>query len=241
MATAADQRRYRTVNQTRRCAAEGCNLFRRRSARLCTLHERHQRHFGHPLAGQIPLATLEAYRFKFAQFIDRHRDTPQARAAIQLCDDMIQHGLPQDVPQWRVKQMAWKRGDVDKRLDDLKQLGVSGREILDRVGGAFLLSRLDPRTLPDDIRLTFRIGMEVLKVRAYPWRDMVSGGTKRDVPGGLVRRVLGSYLRRHLAVFALRVEQGIAAEAKAIVDQAETLATEFAPSTPAPTDQGITS
>ena len=102
MATQAEQRRYRTVNETRKCAAQGCEKFRRRSARLCTLHERHQRHFGHPLAGQIPLATLEAYRFRFAQFVDRHRDTPQVVAAIQLCDDLIEHGLPHDMPKRRL-------------------------------------------------------------------------------------------------------------------------------------------
>ena len=88
MATPAAIRNHRIINSTRYCSAEGCTKFRRRSSRHCEVHERHVRLFGHPLAGRILEATLEEYRFKFSAFIDRHQDTPQVIAAVQLCDDL---------------------------------------------------------------------------------------------------------------------------------------------------------
>ncbi len=227
MATPAAIRRHRIINSTRHCFAEGCTKFRRRSSRHCTIHEKHVRLFGHPFAGRIPETTLEEYRFKFSAFIDRHQDTPQVIAAVQLCADLIQHGLPQELPKWRVKQLLRYRGDVDRRLLDLKALHVTGREVLNATGGVWLMSRLDPRILPDDVRLTYRLGLEVLKTRPFPHRLTANGNEKVDVPGGLPRKAIGDYLRRHLGVFLTRVVEGLDAEVRHEIEQEKTLATKF--------------
>ena len=235
MASPAANRRYRMINSSRHCAAEGCTKFRRRSSRHCEVHERHVRLFGHPFAGRIPEATLEEYRFKFSRFIDRHQDTPQVIAAVQLCADLIEHGLPQTLPKWRVKQLLRYRGDVDKRLLDLKALHVTGREVLNASGGAWLMSRSDPRLCPDDVRLTFRMGIEVLKTRPYPRKITTHGNDRTDVPGGLPRKAIGDYLRRHLGVFFIRVVEGLDAEVRHEIEQEKTLATKFDVTTTTPT------
>lgn len=235
MASPAANRRYRMINSSRHCAAEGCDKFRRRASRYCVLHEKHVRLYGATGAGRIPEATLEEYRFKFSAFIDRHSETPQVRAAVQLCGDLIQHGLPQELPKWRVKQLTRYRGDVDKRLLDLKALHVTGREILDAAGGVWLLSRSDPRILPDDVRLTYRLGLEVLKTRPFPHKITTHGNDRIDVPKGLPRKAIGDYLRRHLGVFFTRVVEGLDAEVQAVIDREKMLATKFDPTPDATT------
>ena len=229
--------RFRTINQTRICFAEGCDKFRCRTARFCTNHNRANLLHGHPLAKHIRLPVLDYHRFKFDQFIGRHIDTDQVKLAIDFCTDLIQQGLPHEVPKWRVKQMYWTRGDVDKRLADLKGLDVTGREVLAAAGGAWLLSKREPRLLPDDNRLTYRMATEIFKVRRYPVKLTSQGNEKPSPPGTMPRRAIGKYVRRHLGVFFERCVQGIDAEAQHAIDQEQTLSTEFDVTT-TPTPEG---
>ena len=97
------------------------------------------------------------------------------------------------------------------------------------------MSRDDPRILPDDVRLTYRLGVEVMKTRPYPRRITTHGNDRTDVPGGLPRKAIGDYLRRHLGVFFTRVVEGLDAEVQAVIDQEKTLATKFNVTTTTPT------
>ena len=232
VSTPAQFARFRTINQTRICFAEGCTKFRHRTARYCNKHNRINLLYGHPLAKHIGLPTLDYHRFKFDQFIGRHADTEQVQIALDFCTDLIQLGLPDETPKWRQKQYYWTRGDVDNRLRDLKDLEVTGREVLAAAGGAWLLCKRDPRLLPDDARLTYRIGTEILKTRRYPRVVTSHGNEKPRAPGTMPRRAIGKYVRRHLGVFFERCAQGIDAEVQHAIDQEQTLSAEFDVTTP---------
>ena len=233
--TPAQFARFRIINETRHCLAEGCNKFRKRTSRFCNTHTRTNTFWGHPLAKHIPTPTLDLYRFMFDQFVGRHADTEQVKLALELCTRLIQEGLPQDLPKWRVKQMYWTRGDVDHRLEDLKALDVTGREVLVAAGGAWLLARREPRLLQDDMRLTYRLGAEIFKTRQFPVRLTSHGNLKPHPPGTMPRRSVGKYIRRHLGVFFERVCQGIDAEQQHAIDQDATLSSEFNVTTATPT------
>ena len=229
MATAASHRRYLTINRSRLCSAKGCTKHRRRTSRFCTNHERHQRWYGHPFAGAIPLATLRRHRDDFEEFIRKHRDTPQVIAATQVCQDLIDWGVPTDkLSKWRADQ--YERFNVQGKIRDLKDQEVDGREVLGAAGGVWLLAHFEPRELSDDVRLDYRIGLEVLKLRPTRYRLKLNGkGEKRAVVGGLPRRAIGQHLRRRLGMFFARVIEGIAADQQATADHEALLATQFDP------------
>lgn len=228
MASPAANRRYRMINSSRHCAAEGCTKFRRRAARFCLLHERHQRWYGHWSAGAIPLATLRRHRDDFDDFIRKHRDTEQVQAATQVCQDLIDYGVPTEKLS-KYKAGQYERGHVHTKIRDLRDQAVEGAEVLSVAGGAWLLARFEPRVLGDDVRLDFRMGLEVLKLRPTRYRINMNGKEVRATVGGLPRRAIGSHLRCKLGVFFQRVVQGIADEQQAAVDHAALLATRFDP------------
>ena len=232
----AAERRHRLINPHRHCSAPGCTRHRRRSSRYCRTHERRARLYGHPQGGQIDRKMLHSYRQQMADFLDTHADTPQVKAAVALLDDMLNYGLPKELPAWRHAQHS--QSDVVSRIRDLRDQGVTGRELLEIVGGVWLLAHDEPRTLPDDIRLTYRLGLEVMKSRTLPKRlhnSPTAGGmlSRTSHPGSLPRKAIGGFVRRRLGVFFMRVIEALDAEDRYALKQAQTLAAPFIP-TPDP-------
>ncbi len=219
--SAAAQRRHRFINPTRHCGAPGCTRHRRRSSRYCRTHERRARLYGHPMGGQIDRKLIASYRQEFTDFIDRHADTPQVKAAVELMSDSIQRGLPY-------------RSDpgADFRLRHLRDEGVTGKEALEIVGGVWLLSYREPRALPDDARLTYHLGLALIKARPYPQRLYKSPTAGKMLsrsmfPGSLARRAIGEFVRRRLGVFFMRCIEAMNAEDRQDQERAQTLATPF--------------
>ena len=203
------------------------------------IHERHHLWYGHPLAGGLPRATLRLHREAFQDFIRAHRGEPQIEAATKVCQDMIDHGIPDDGKPSKYRQSKYERFNVAGRIRALKDQQVTGKEVLAAAGGAWLLSYYEPRVLPDDGRLDYRMGIEVFKTRPMIYRVKLYGkGEKKDVIGGYPRKAVGQYLRRQLAVFFTRVIQGIAADQQAVVDHEALLAQEFTTAIPVTPDKG---
>ncbi len=219
--SAAAQRRHRFINPTRHCSAPGCTRHRRRSSRYCRTHERRARLYGHPLGGQIDRKLVASYRQEFTDFIDRHADTPQVEAAVVLMSDSIQHGLP-----YRSDSGA------DFRLRHLRDEGVTGKEALEILGGVWLLSYREPRALPDDVRLTYHLGLALIKARPYPQRLYKSPTAGKMLsrsmfPGSLARRAIGEFVRRRLGVFFMRCIEAMNAEDRQDQERVQTLAAPF--------------
>ncbi len=219
--SAAAQRRHRFINPTRHCGAPGCTRHRLRSSRYCRTHERKARLYGHPMGGQIDRKLIASYRQEFADFISRKSDTPQVKAAVALMSDVIQCGLP-----YRSNPGA------DFRLRHLRDHGVTGREALEIVGGVWLLSRREHRSLPDDDRLTYHLALSLFRARPYPQRVSFARGQERThdlPPGSHARRAVGEYIRRRLGVFFMRCIEAMNAEDRYALAQAQSLAAPFIP------------
>ncbi len=206
----------------------------RHSSRYCRTHERRARLYGHPQGGQIDRKMLRSYRQQMADFIDTHFDTPQVQAAVALLDDMLKYGLPKELPAWRHSQH--KQSDVAQRIRDLRDQGVTGQEALEILGGVWLLAYREPRVLPDDLRLTYRLALELMKARTLPTRLYHSPTAGRMLsrtshPGSLPRKAIGGFVRRRLGVFFMRVIEALDAEDRYAMQQAQTLAAPFIPIT----------
>lgn len=220
--SAASRHRHRLINPTRHCRTPGCTRHRRRLSAYCRSHERKARLYGHPMGGQIDRKLVASYRQQFTDFIDRYADTPQVKAAVELMSDVIQRGLPY-------------RSDpgADFRLRHLRDEGVTGKEALEILGGVWLLSYREPRALPDDARLTYHLGLALIKARPYPQRLYNSSTAGKMLsrsmfPGSLARHAIGEFVRRRLGVFFMRCIEAMNAEDRQAQERAQTLAAPFA-------------
>ncbi len=96
----------------------------------------------------------------------------------------------------------------------------------------WLLSRREHRSLPDDDRLTYHLGLSLFRIRPYPQRVSFARGKERThylPPGSYARRAVGEYIRRRLGVFFMRVIEAMDAEDRYALEQAQTLAAPFIP------------
>ncbi len=217
----SSNRRHRRANPFLTCSAPGCSTHRRHTSRYCRRHEYRVRLYGHPMGGKIDRKLIALYRQEFTDFIDRYADTPQVEAAVALMSDSIQRGLP-------------NRSDpgADFRLRHLRDEGVTGKEALEIVGGVWLLSYREPRALPDDVRLTYHLGLALIKARPYPQRlyNSPTAGkmlSRSMFPGSLARRAIGEFVRRRLGVFFMRCIEAMNAEDRQDQERAQTLAAPF--------------
>jgi hypothetical protein len=211
-------------NQQLPCSVTGCTTRRRRSAAYCHRHEVKARYTGHPLGRSLTKRELAPFRRQMAAFIDQHSEAPQIAAAVQLLDELLEH------------RHHLRGSPTSGHLLRLKADGLTGREALQVVGSVMLLSYHHPRLLPDDRRLTYALGYELLKARTLPQKFMLSP-IRQDqhsiIPGGEPRRVLGEWVRSRLGVFFLRVVEALDQEHHRCVRTAQTLATPFVTPQPA--------
>ncbi len=219
----ASQRSHRRASPLRTCSAPGCSTHRRQSSQFCRRHEYHLRMYGHPFGGKIHPKLIAGYRQEFAEFIAREFDTPQVKVAVTVISDLIQSGLPYG-----------SAPVVDFQLRHLRDQGVTGKEGLEFIGGVWLLSRREQRSLPDDDRLTYYLGLSLFKTRPYPQRVSFARGQERThylPPGSHARRAVGEYIRRRLGVFFMRCIEAMNVEDRYALEQSQTLAAPFIPST----------
>ncbi len=184
--------------------------------------------YGHPLGGKIHPKLIASYRQEFTEFIAREFDTPQVKVAVTVISDLIQSGLPYG-----------SAPVVDFQLRHLRDQGVTGKEGLEFIGGVWLLSRREQRSLPDDDRLTYYLGLSLFKTRPYPKRVSFARGQERThylIPGSRARRAVGEYIRRRLGEFFMHVTEALDAENRYALAQAKTLATPFITTPHKPTD-----
>jgi hypothetical protein len=102
-----------------------------------------------------------------------------------------------------------------REMQSLAAHGVAPLSILTEAAALFLLSRWDPRKLPDDDRLTFAIGIRVLTLIPRERRF----GTLKGKPryrsksiGKVARREVGRRIRLNLVPLLVNISEAIGAE-----------------------------
>jgi hypothetical protein len=117
-----------------------------------------------------------------------------------------------------------------KELWRLQRDSVKPREALEAIIGVWLMSYYDPRTLPDDERLTYALANAVLRLAPlYSQKRWTRRGmhVTTQAPGALAVGLLGRRLRDALAPFFVNVVQALEAEYQAQVQKASDLRASF--------------
>ena len=194
-------------NRNLKCSVGWCTNLRRGLARYCTMHENNLKRNGHVKARSIPKTELRGYQARVAAFLDAHAGDPTVRQAVAWCASLLRGAQNEKRP-------------LAGYLQRLSVKGITGREVLERVAAAWLLSWQDPYRLPDDDRLTFQLAKQVLYTR--PLRGRFMGVDKKGRrkhraprPQGATLRTLGTRVRENLAPFVAHMVMELEAQVRA--------------------------
>lgn len=191
--TLASQRRHRDRNRTFPCSVNGCPNRRAWSSRYCSKHAKRRKLYGHPLGRSLKKRELKDYTEQARSFIIQHQNSPQIEAAYQFFDDLLKLGNPDG-------------SDAEKELYRLGTLhGLYPEEALDAVLPIWLYSMAEPRALPDDERLTYALGIALLKSKTVFNQRTNSANRNYQrryfTPTGAARREIGEAIRSRLGLF----------------------------------------
>ncbi len=190
---------YQAANERKTCNVPACSRPRFAMGQYCRGHHAVAAWSGDPRAVQIRRRQTDRYEKQFTEFCERFPDHPALRAGEQWLDAFLA-----DPRRWSRSQI------VIDRIDGAYGRGARGPEMLKILAGVYLLSRYDPRVLPDDDRLKFLLAKRLIST----WRKGRKGTTgSRDQAvkqGPLKRptstlRELGTLLHSYLGTLMARV------------------------------------
>ena len=134
---------------------------------------------------------------------------------------------------------GWLRASSLRDLDQPGQLhaarldahGVTPLAILTECGAVWLYSTRNPRTLPDDARLTFAMAYAVLRLAPHDVRRVYHSARSTTVRYATsthaVRTAVGDHLRRTLALLLYRIAETIAARSEQMAAMRDAFAAPF--------------
>lgn len=193
-------------NAGRACTVRGCTRTRHQVGLYCHPHSKARTNHGHPLGRRIRPSEYAAERKEVSSFLDQHQD----HAGVQVALSFLQ--------QWLDESRDSGREDIPARshLSRLAVSGVSPLDILRESAALWLFSTRQSRTLPDDERLTYALGVGVLHLAPFPqcthWSP--GRGTRKGYrpPNGTARREAGEHLRNCLGPLLFNIATAIDAQ-----------------------------
>ena len=179
-------------NVGRPCMVRGCTRRRHQIGLHCHAHSRARNQHGHPLGRRIRPSEYATERKEVSTFLDQHQD----HAGVQVALSFLQQWLDE------ARRDAAAEVPARSHLVRLSVSGVTPQDILREAAAVWLFSTRQSRTLPDDERLTYALGLAVLHLAPFaqgsrwvPGR----GPTKAyRPPNGTARREAGEHLRNSL-------------------------------------------
>lgn len=217
------QRLYRIRNKLTRCEVGDCPMRRHSSSQYCANHARRSLAYGHPDGHPVTKKQLAPYHKQAKAFLKQHKDHKATLTAVQILDELLRRGT----------LMAAEDPDepVFRELRRLSDLGLTGAEALEVLCAVWLYARYEPRSLPDDMRLTFALSRAFLQTRPQSVRQSSwCWGKERRAyhkPGASVHRDLGQLLRDRLGIFFINMVKALDAEAERQRTQKRQLAEPF--------------
>lgn len=189
------------------CRVQSCMVGRASVSPFCDRHAKAVERYGHPEGRALnPKRDYGVERELVASFLARHSQHAGVMSALKWIEKWLEEAnLGQDVP---------GRAEMQR----LHANAVSPLAILTEASALFLLSRWNPRRLPDDERLTFAIGIRVLSLAPRERRFGTLKGQPRlhcKAIGKVARREVGRRIRLTLAALLANVASAIQAEDEA--------------------------
>lgn len=186
------------------CKVDGCPYPRHRIGHYCKAHGALNNRFGHPLGRTIHRMEYEMETLEVKEFLTMHSEHPGVLAALQWIDDWMESYVSSDP---RLRKQDPPGIDLMRRM---KAYGVTPLDVLTTVASLWLYSTRRPSKLPDDIRLTYAIGIALHKlVPAEKLTDWRTGKTRHASRKTPVVRGVGLRIRDTVGALLINIATSI--------------------------------
>lgn len=216
-------------NTRQRCLAHNCTKSRSWTSRYCSAHKKRNTYYGSPNDKAIPPKELAACKEEMRLFMSTFSDHPGIKKAVEWLDRLLERAM-----------ISTNRGPCAVELDRLAQQGLTGKEALEALGGAYLWNYR--RGGYAVINVGLQMVDALLRSRPYTHIDRVtaSGQTKRRYkrPGGKARSAVYSIAVRPLFRLLLGIEKFLNEEEAERRRRYEAYTTPFDTPSDSPTAKG---
>jgi hypothetical protein len=134
----------------RPCSAEGCSQLSVGFSRYCAKHLRRNTTHGHTHGRAIRPFELKPHHTLAVHLLSTYRSRADVAAALRWLDKML---------------TSCSQPDARAELDRLRREGVTADDLFTASLTVWAFHREWPQSLPDDARLTFAIGRNIVKLR----------------------------------------------------------------------------
>ena len=209
------------ANFGRGCEVPRCHRPRLGASHYCRAHSRARARWGHPQGSRLLRRYYERERRDVTLFLREHEEHPGIQAALAWIGGWLRASSLRDLDQPGQLHAA--------RLD---AHGVTPLAILTECGAVWLYSTRNPRTLPDDARLTFAMastsspnGLHRMTSRRVSRARSTT--VRYATSTHAVRTAVGDHLRRTLALLLYRIAETIAARSEQMAAMRDAFAAPF--------------
>lgn len=180
-------------NRYMRCKAQGCTDLRYNLGGYCRSHFKKANLYGDPFGKSLRRSEYKREFEEVTDLITRNISHEATETALKF------------IQGWLDRAASGQSCVMASEITRLAHGGVSALDILIEASAVFLYSQRKPRSLPDDDRLSYQIGIAILRLaeqRSYIAR---SGKKAHRRASGTDRKALGKHLRQTLGLFLFNV------------------------------------
>lgn len=175
-------------NELKQCNARGCTRRRNGYSAHCSYHNRKKWEYGWTEGRRIYPKEYEHEAERVRVIITNNADHPGIQAGINFFQSWIDAAITGQ----RVLGAPY--------FQRLAEEGITGEDLLIECAGLYLYSRENPTTLPDDLPLTYALGISVLTKSKNTRGCSTSAHLKADV-----RRKVGQTIRERIGLLFLNI------------------------------------
>lgn len=193
MSKRASFRERQRENEHRMCKAKNCNLHRAGMSGYCSTHQHRMTHYGDPDGHRWYPKEYEQERLKVKLLLEANPDHAGIKQGIQFFQG------------WIEKACTIGGQLAQKHLMRLQDERITPEMLLEECASIWLLSYLNPWTLPTELPLTYALGIALL---CKSLRYKVGCVSVREVNPKL-RREVGQYVRNSIGLLLMNIYKSI--------------------------------
>lgn len=184
-------------NTRNKCKAISCNNPRHNLSGYCRAHFKRFDLYGDPEGKSIRHSEYKKEFEEVSGIISTNLDHIATQTVLRF------------IQTWLDKASSGQPCVMASEISRLSNSNVSALDILLETSAVFLFSQRKPNSLPDDVRLSYQIGIAILRLaEQFTYTDR-NGKKAYKKASGTDRRAIGKYLRESLGLFLFNVTASI--------------------------------
>ena len=202
-------------NKTLSCTVKGCTNNRSGIGNYCSSHKSRRTRYGDVHGRSIHQKDYLNELKDVREFFTKHESHPALASAVYFFQN------------WMTKAAANDAAVGQKTMGRLYRDGIEPRVIVEEIVAIWLYSQKYPNSLPDDLRLTYALARNTIRLVGFSKHTSSGGNSYINNPNPNELRTVGEYIRHSMARFMLNVQHALKAEQEADTALKENLSIPF--------------